>query len=391
VGALPLRPVGGSGRSGQRAQNRKQQGGGRAGGVAHGGYLGETEGVGLTTLWAGIRFTEFGGILARRSPGGYRNWRASAKLAPMKVLVGVDGSSNSLATVSFVGRLLAVERDELVLAYVAPPLPILSDDQMDPAVAARAQGALNRAVFDEAVMRLPEQWPPKVERIELNGAPGTRLLAAADERGIELIAVGCRGTGLWERFLIGSVSRAVAYSAAVPVLVVKTTGGPDSEKLAGTADGTFRMLAAYDGSEFGERIAAVLSQLSWPDRSRGWVTSVVQPMFVHQLPDWLEPLQRDPDVQAMAEAWQKEYDRQLAQVVEDVKQYQTKLPTEFRATEPIVSQGNAAEQILATIARQKIDLAIVGSRGRGAVGRLLIGSTSARVLNEAPCSVLITR
>jgi nucleotide-binding universal stress UspA family protein len=309
----------------------------------------------------------------------------------MKVLVGVDGSSNSLATVSFVGRLLSIERDELILAYVAPPLPILGDEQFDPAVAARAQGALNRAVFDEAVLRLPHEWQPKAERFELSGAPGPQLLAAADGRGIELIAVGCRGTGFFERFLMGSVSRAIIYSARVPVLVVKTTGGPNSEKLAGTADGTFRMLAAFDGSEFGERIAALVTKLSWPDRSRGWVIRVVQPMFVHQLPNWLEPLQRDPDVQAMAEAWQKEYDQQLERAVEEVKQYQAKLPAEFRATEPIVAQGNAAEQILATIARQKIDLAIVGSRGQGAVERLLVGSTSARVLNEAPCSVLISR
>jgi nucleotide-binding universal stress UspA family protein len=67
------------------------------------------------------------------------------------------------------------------------------------------------------------------------------------------------------------------------------------------------------------------------------------------------------------------------------------LPKIFRATEPIVAQGHPAEQILAMIARQKIDLAVVGSRGLGAVERLLVGSTSARIVNEAPCSVLIAR
>jgi nucleotide-binding universal stress UspA family protein len=151
------------------------------------------------------------------------------------------------------------------------------------------------------------------------------------------------------------------------------------------------VLAAYDGSEFGERIAALAAKLSWPDGARGWAISVVPPMFVHHLPDWLQPIQRDPDVQAMAEAWQKEHEQQLAQAVEDLKKYQAKLPEIFRATEPIVAQGHPAEQILAMIARQKIDLAIVGSRGHGAVERLLIGSTSARVVNEARCSVLIAR
>jgi nucleotide-binding universal stress UspA family protein len=309
----------------------------------------------------------------------------------MKVLVGVDGSSNSLATVTFVGRLLSVERDQLALAYVSPPLPYLGDDQLDPGVAARAQGALSNAVFDEAVLRLPEAWQPRVERLELTGAPSASLLRAADERGVELIAVGFHGTGLFERFLLGSVSRAVVHSARVPVLVVKTTGGPESEKIAGTADGTFRVLAAYDGSAFGERIAALAGKLSWPEGARGWAISVVPPMFVHHLPDWLQPIQRDPDVQAMADAWQKEYEQQLAGAVEDLKSFQAKLPDIFQATEPIVAQGHPAEQILTLVTRQKIDLTVVGSRGQSAVERLLMGSTSARVVNEAPCSVLIAR
>jgi nucleotide-binding universal stress UspA family protein len=308
----------------------------------------------------------------------------------MRVLVGVDGSSNSLATVAFVGRLLSVEHDEIVLAYVAPPLPFLGDE-LDPGVASRAQGALSSAVFDEAVVRLADEWQSRVEQLELSGSPAAALLRAADEKGAELMAVGFRGTGLFERFLLGSVSRAVVHSARVPVLVVKTTGGPDSEKIAGTPDGTFRVLSAYDGSEFGERVAALAAKLTWPDGARGWVVTVVSPMFVHQLPDWLRTVQRDPDVQAMAEAWQKEFDLQLEQAVGSLKKFQTTLPAVFRTTEPIVAQGHPAEQILAMIARQKIDLTIVGSRGHGAVERLLVGGTSARIVNEAPCSVLIAR
>jgi nucleotide-binding universal stress UspA family protein len=309
----------------------------------------------------------------------------------MKVLLGVDGSSNSLATVTFAGRLLSAERDELILAYVAPPPPFVGDEQLDPGVAARAQGALSNAVFDEAVLRLPDAWQQRVERVELSGEPGTNLLELADKRTAELIAVGFRGTGLFESFLLGSVSRTVVHSARVPVMVVKTAGGPDSERLAGEPDGTFRVLAAYDGSEFGERIAALAHKLSWPEQTRGWAISVVPPMFVHQLPDWLQPIQRDPDVQAMAEAWQKEYDQQLAQSVDELIKYQKTLGDVFQSTEPIVAQGHPAEQILAMIARQKIDLALVGSRGQNAVERLLVGSTSARVINEAPCSVLVVR
>jgi nucleotide-binding universal stress UspA family protein len=173
--------------------------------------------------------------------------------------------------------------------------------------------------------------------------------------------------------------------------VVKTTGGRESEKVAGTPDGTFRALAAYDGSDFGEKIASVAGKLSWPDGTRGWALTVVPPMFHHQLPAWMQPIQRDPDVQAMAEAWQKDFNQHLEQSVDELKKFQQTLPSCFHATEPIVAQGHPAEQVLATLTRQKIDLAIVGSRGQGAVERLLVGSTSARVVNEANCSVLVAR
>jgi len=331
------------------------------------------------------------GILAAEGNAGYPMFWLSDTLLDMKVLLGVDGSSNSLATVSFVGRLLSAERDQLILAHVSPPLPYLLDDQLDPGVADRAQGALSAAVFDEAMLRLPEAWQEQTERMEITGSPGDRLLTIANERSVELIAVGFRGTGMFERFLLGSVSRAVVHSALVPVLVVKTAGEPASEKTAGVADGSFQVLAAYDGSEFGERIALVIGKLTWAADARGWVISVVPPMSMHQLPDWLPPIQRDPDVQAMAEAWQKEHEQQLVHAKVGLQEYQGKLPAMFRSTEPVVAEGNASEQILAAIFQKKIDLVVVGSRGSSTVQRLLVGSTSARVINEAPCSVLVAR
>jgi nucleotide-binding universal stress UspA family protein len=47
--------------------------------------------------------------------------------------------------------------------------------------------------------------------------------------------------------------------------------------------------------------------------------------------------------------------------------------------------------ILQVIREKAIDLAVLGTRSRGAMQRLLLGSTSEEVLREAPCSVLIVR
>jgi nucleotide-binding universal stress UspA family protein len=318
----------------------------------------------------------------------------------MKVLVGVDGSSNSLATVALIGRVISAARDELVLAYVSPGVPYLADEQLDAGVAARAQAALSGAVFDEALTRLPAEWQSNAERAELSGSPSAGLLAAADARGVDLIAVGFRGAGLFERFMLGSVSRAVVQSASVPVLVVKSEQAPDQaalgkletvERPVRAGAGPPRVLAAYDGAEMGERIAATSAQLSWPKDTEGLVINVVPPMFVTDLPSWLQPMTRDDDVRAMAEAWQKEHNQQKEAALQILRQFQQSLPACFQASEPIVAEGRPGDQILEAIAEEKIDLVLVGNRGRGGVVRMLLGSTTDQVLNQAPCSVLIVR
>jgi len=311
----------------------------------------------------------------------------------MKALIGVDGSSNSLAAVDFVGRLLSPGRDELILLYVTPDVSFGGEEQLDAAVQQRARKALSRAVFDEALTRLPESWRTSAEAVEVAGSPGQALLEISGKRNVDLIAVGFRGTSLFERLMLGSVSRAVVHTASVPVLVIKSvpTGDGRIEKPAGTGDKKLRVLVTYDGPTIGKQIAAALGKIEWPGITEAHVMTVVEPMFVSELPDWLQQKARNPDVAAMADAWRKEHDQNVEAARHELAQFQTTLPACFAKNPPIVVEGRAGDQILAVLGKAPYDLVVVGSRGQGNVERLLVGSTSAQIINSAPASTLIVR
>jgi nucleotide-binding universal stress UspA family protein len=57
----------------------------------------------------------------------------------------------------------------------------------------------------------------------------------------------------------------------------------------------------------------------------------------------------------------------------------------------IIVEGRPAEQIVNLLRSKSIDLVVMGSRGRGRVQQLLVGSTTEQVLASAPCSVLVVR
>ena len=178
----------------------------------------------------------------------------------MKLLVGVDGSSNSFAAVEFVGRLLSAERDELVLLFATPASPF-DDEQLDPVIAERASAAISRPGLDAAVERLPAEWRERAVTRYAAGPAGTLLLEAIDQDKPDVVAVGFRGTsGIIERFMLGSVSRAVVHSAKVPVLVVESEPASDSpaKQSPGPVGRQLHVLVAYDDADVGQRAATLI-------------------------------------------------------------------------------------------------------------------------------------
>ena len=56
-----------------------------------------------------------------------------------------------------------------------------------------------------------------------------------------------------------------------------------------------------------------------------------------------------------------------------------------------ILEGPAANAICEVAKLEKLDIIVIGSRGRNKLEGLLLGSCTQRVLNMAPCPVLVIR
>ena len=56
-----------------------------------------------------------------------------------------------------------------------------------------------------------------------------------------------------------------------------------------------------------------------------------------------------------------------------------------------VGIGDPAQEILAHVAKEQIDLVVIGSRGLGTLKGVLIGSVSQKIAHLAPCPVMIVK
>jgi nucleotide-binding universal stress UspA family protein len=57
----------------------------------------------------------------------------------------------------------------------------------------------------------------------------------------------------------------------------------------------------------------------------------------------------------------------------------------------LVWTGDPGESIVSAAGSESVDLVVVGTHGRGTIGRLILGSVSEHVVRNAPCPVLVVR
>jgi nucleotide-binding universal stress UspA family protein len=298
----------------------------------------------------------------------------------MNVFFGLDGSEHSFAAVSRAGHLLQPGRDRVALYHSCDGIQV---SNVDDAFHDRACRAVSIVIFDEGRNRLPEPLRTSVETIVGQERASHELVEAAEKWGADLIVVGARGLGPVEGLLLGSVSSTVVRAAKSPVLVVRHLPKDKNDWANGV-----RVLMAFDQAN-ALRHAEVVNQLVWPAGSAGQVVAVIESLLPSHLPAWIQKRARDADTEAMSQVWVREHEQEREKALGELTAYQQQLPAAFRSTPPIVAEGNPAEQLLIVMHKQKSELVIVGKTSRTLFDRLILGSTSEKILSQGPASVLV--
>ncbi|MDX2030185.1 MAG: universal stress protein [Blastocatellia bacterium] len=311
---------------------------------------------------------------------------AQETMKAMKILVAVDGSECGLAAVENTGRMpWPAETSVEVLAVAEIPTPTLPWSMPLPSgnfetwerifeERATAQTAQALERFNEVNLGRCE-----VKARTLRGSAREAILGEADHIDADLIVLGTHGYNAFERFWLGSVSRAVAAHARCSVRIVRHKEARDSGKT--------RILLAVDGSVFGERAAAAIAARPWPENTEIKVISVIHLPFTPTPETWALPESYYSELErAGREQAREAIDRALALLAGAVSTAGTPLPI---SSEPIV--GHAEDRIIETAKSWEADLIVVGSHGRSGWKRFLLGSVSHAVVSHAPCSVEIVR
>ncbi|GII06014.1 universal stress protein [Planobispora takensis] len=284
------------------------------------------------------------------------------------IIVGVDGSHAALEAVGWAVREAELRGVGLRVVHIMPAWAFeMPEDAPHAEVGRWMRGGATDTLAQGVQRAQAEGRAVGVESLLLPGDPRLGLIGAAEDA--ELLVVGSHGLGGFLGMLVGSVALGVAGHTSCPVAVIRATptgqdapgaawGGPVVVGVDGSPAGAQALAFAF--AEASRRGAELRAVHAWSgpviEGAPGLLTSAgerqggEQRVLAEALAGWGE---RHPDVKVTAQAVN-------GHPVDALKE---------------ASAGTG--------------LLVVGSRGRGDLKGLLLGSVSHSLLHHAYCPLVV--
>ena len=305
------------------------------------------------------------------------------KLRSILFATDLRSASHEIADVAI--RLALAADARVTLLHVLEPISRLSPTpsailsgvcgvlQIEPTVGfSEATGGLKRVsekALQDVAARFTSQHVSLGESTLVVGPVADTIVQKANEMDADLIVIGAGDRARFDRFSVGPVAVSVIEHAAQPVLAIR----PDHPKLtfqkilcpvdhsATSARGLRNaiLLARVFGGEL--VVLSVIPEISW------WTAA-------------FETGQLNDSLAAYSSEWRAEFEQFLTGI--DFKNVPVTKDVRF---------GAPHHQIAAAAKDHQADLIVMGATGRSGLVRVLLGSTTRRMLEELPCSLLTVK
>lgn len=284
------------------------------------------------------------------------------------VIVGVDGSEQSLAAVAL-GAVEAAHRHEplrLIWAYLWPLYA--SAVHMPGATGFDEPLAAPTDQLEAIAARTRETHPGlEVSTAVVVGAAANILIGESIDAS--LLVVGSRGRGGFAGLLTGSVATQVATHAHCPVIVVRhgAEPAPGHPVIVGV-DGVehTRDAVAFAFAEAAARGVSITAVHAWAPPPPGE-------------PNPFKPVAYDYD----------EAHREASRILAEALAGYQELYPGVEVFREVLCSVNPARELLRVSG--EADLLVVGSRGYGGFAGLLLGSVGQALIQHAQCPVAVVR
>jgi nucleotide-binding universal stress UspA family protein len=280
-----------------------------------------------------------------------------------KVIVGFDGSERGLDAL-MLGQTLTAPEGDLIVCCVHHLQPLSA--RIDP-----TEPTIDHKSAQESVERATRMLKGglTVAPMFLAGESAAKTLQGAAISGqADLVVLGSSHRGALGRVLLGSVTQETLHEALCPVAVapVGFHDHSESNRLARIAVGHDVVEPTPDalcaGVELCEQTGADLL-----------LVAVAEDAAV-------------PDPARATMLYAEITQARLRAAEQSVAEALTSVPESVSAASE-VRDGDPAEQLLDVA--NDADLLVLGSHGRGTIGRLIMGSVCDRVVRAAACPVLV--
>ncbi|WP_109522657.1 MULTISPECIES: universal stress protein [Nocardia] len=278
------------------------------------------------------------------------------------IIVGIDGSKNALAAVSWAAIEAARRHLPLTLLHgIIAPIefgPGIAFDQFDYDIYRRDGGAALETAREAAAAAAAPLGDIDIITDLIQAPPIPALRDRS--KNARMLVVGTRGLGAFGRGILGSVSTALARHAECPVAVIPQTYAVPERPgrvivgVDGSPASTNAVEIAFDQAS--HRGAELVAVLTW--------TELLRYLPRHQMQQEAEELV----AQALAGYCETYPDVPVSRIV-----------VEDRPAKRLLETGEHAELI------------VVGSHGRGGFAGMTLGSVSQAVLHGAQVPIIIAR